>query len=448
MATPEFVARSLASAFVCGRWDVDQLVDRGADALGKRWRWLRPLTRRLLLAFGEDRRPSGRAVLKFLQQDEAFHRACRDHDVQLGGLQRRRPEMAPWAGTPASWAVPPLTTLGELADWLGLQPAELDWFADRRSWERTVPLGPLRHYCYYWRAKRVAGSARLIEAPKWRLKTIQRRVLHGILDRIPPHAAAHGFQQGRSIRSFVAPHVGRTLVLKLDLKDFFPSFSRARVVAIFRTAGYPDDVAQVLAALCTNCVPDEVWLSFPQYGDIRDRWRHESLYRRPHLPQGAPTSPALANLGSFRLDCRLAGLAHTMGGQYTRYADDLLFSGDEPFARAVRRFRTTAAAIIAEEGFAVNGHKTRIMRQAVRQQAAGIVLNRHANVPREEFDRLKAILHNCITHGSASQNRDDRLDFRAHLQGRVAFVESVNAARGARLRALFERIAWVSTSCD
>jgi hypothetical protein len=442
MTMHEHAAQHLASAFVCGRWQIEELVDRGADAFGKRWRWLRPLAQRLVLALGETRRPSRRRVLEFLRQDSGFRRACREYELRPSGLQRRRPEMSPAAGPPAAWDVPPLVTVGELADWLELRPEELDWFADRRQLERSLPPGPLRHYRYYWLSKRLGGSARLVEAPKRRLKAIQRRILHEILDPIPPHAAVHGFCAGRSIASFVAPHAGRPVVLKADLKDFFPSISKPRIVAVFRTAGYPEDVAQTLASLCTNVVPDDVWDRFPQYGGVCDRWRHEELYRRLHLPQGAPTSPALANLCSYRLDCRLAGLARAVDGQYTRYADDLLFSGPDALARSIRRFHATACVIVSEEGFHVNGRKTRIMHQGVRQSAAGLVFNQHANVARDEYDLLKATLHNCVRQGPASQNRDARPDFRAHLEGRVGFVESVNPARGARLRSLFDRIEW------
>lgn len=442
MTTHVHAAQHLASALVCGRWEINELVERGGDALGKRWRWLRPLAQRLVLALGENRRPSRCRVLKFLRQDSGFRRACRKHDLRPSGLQRRRPQMAPAMGQPGTWDLPPLVTVGELADWLELRAEELDWFADRRQLERSLPPGPLRHYRYYWLSKRLGGSARLVEAPKPRLKAIQRRILHQILDGIPPHAAAHGFRQSRSIRSFVAPHAGRPVVLKADLKDFFPSISKPRVAAVFRTAGYPEDVAQVLASLCTNVVPDDVWEGFPQYGGVSDRWRHEELYRQPHLPQGAPTSPALANLCSYRLDCRLDGLARSLGGQYTRYADDMLFSTPQMPVRAVHRFHATVCAIVSDEGFQVNGRKTRVMCQGVRQSAAGLVLNQHANVARDEYDRLKATLHNCVRHGPGSQNRDGRPDFRAHLEGRVEFVESVNPTRGQRLRAVFERIEW------
>src|SRR6185437_9583766 len=129
-----------------------------------------------------------------------------------------------------------------------------------------------------------------------------------------------------------------------------------------------------------------------------------ALYARPHLPQGAPTSPALANLCLYRADCRLAGLAKSAEAEYTRYADDLAFSGGDAFERCVERFSTHVAAILFEEGFSVHHRKTRIMRQGVRQHLAGLVSNRCMNVARSDFDRLKATLTNCVRLGPASQN--------------------------------------------
>ena len=117
---------------------------------------------------------------------------------------------------------------------------------------------------------------------------------------------------------------------------------------------------------------------------------------------------------------------------YTRYADDLAFSGGDGFERAAERFSLHAAAILGEEGFSVNHRKTRIMRSGVRQHLAGLVTNQHPNVRRSDFDRLKAILTNCVRLGPESQNRDGHPRFRMHLEGRVAFVESINPAKGRR----------------
>jgi hypothetical protein len=166
------------------------------------------------------------------------------------------------------------------------------------------------------------------------------------------------------------------------------------------------------------------------------------LYSRPHLPQGAPTSPALATLCFYRTDCRLTGLAISAGAEYTRYADDIAFSGGELFERRVERFSTHVAAILFDEGFAVHHRKTRIMRQGVRQHLAGLVANQRVNVIRSDFDRLKAILTNCVRLGPVSQNREAHPNFRSHLEGRVGFVEMINPAKGKRLRAILERIGW------
>ncbi len=108
----------------------------------------------------------------------------------------------------------------------------------------------------------------------------------------------------------------------------------------------------------------------------------------------------------------------------------------------IKRFSTHVAAILLEEGFNVNHHKTRIMRQGVRQRLAGLVANARINVTRTDFDRLKATLHNCVRLGAQTQNRMAHPRFRAHLDGRIGWVESVNPAKGQRLRAIFDRIAW------
>jgi len=142
------------------------------------------------------------------------------------------------------------------------------------------------------------------------------------------------------------------------------------------------------------------------------------------------------------VDCRLAGLAKSVGAEYTRYADDLAFSGGEGLDKSPVRFSIHVAAILHEEGFLVNHRKTRVMRQGVRQHLAGLVANQRLNVMRLDFDLLKATLANCVRQGPTSQNREEHPHFRAHLEGRVTFVEMVNPGRGKRLRDLYERIVW------
>jgi RNA-directed DNA polymerase len=135
-------------------------------------------------------------------------------------------------------------------------------------------------------------------------------------------------------------------------------------------------------------------------------------------------------------------LAEAAGGIYTRYADDLVFSGGADFARSVKRFYIKVCAIALEEGFEVNTRKTRIMRRSVSQRAAGLVLNEKVNIRRGEFDRLKAILTNCVRTGPTEQNWREVADFYSHLAGRIAHVAMISSGKGEKLRGIFERIEW------
>jgi RNA-directed DNA polymerase len=436
MRDRETVAHLLASSFVDVRWNEASLIERATHVAGKPLRWIDPFVGRLVARFPGPRRPRCRDVTTFLLEDESYKLFCRR---KLDFSSRPTPEMQPaW---PEAANAPSLCDVRQLADWLGIGIAELDWFADLRCFAGNNTPDKLRHYRYRVLAKRF-GAARLIELPKPRLKELQRHILRELLDVIAPHDAAHGFRKGRSIATFVAPHLGRAVVARMDLCDFFPSITRARVAALYRTIGYPEQVAEVLAGLCTCITPSAVWdkndppLFAQQINGPR------SLYGGAHLPQGAPTSPAIANLCAFRLDCRLLGLARSAGANYTRYADDLAFSGNRDFARGAKRFLVHAAATAAEEGFRVHHRKTRLMREGVRQHLAGVVVNRRLNIRRADFDRLKAILVNCCRYGPADQNRQSHPDFRAHLRGRIAFVEQLHPARGKRLLKLFEEISW------
>ena len=267
------------------------------------------------------------------------------------------------------------------------------------------------------------------------LKAAQARILTEILDKVPAHPAAHGFVRGRSIVTNARPHVGQSVVIKLDLRNFYPNVTYSRVVAIFRSLGYCREAAIWLARLTTSAIP---WnMSAPDADE-----QTKTLYGRRHLPQGAPTSPALANLSAFGLDVRLAGLLKTFGGKYTRYADDLTLSGPDDFRYALRCVIPLAEQIVRSERFSLNHRKRRVVRRGRRQVVTGVVVNQKTNIRRDEFDRLKAILHNCVKLGPSTQNREAHENFAAHLRGRIAFVKQLNPTRGEQLLRLFERIDW------
>jgi len=429
----------IANAFVQGERLVEDTVNRLTNVLGRRWRFLTPLVERYFRAFPNPR-PRRREVLRFLREDRVFRRAWRKRLSKIHvdqWLSSPPPPQSP-AGR---WDLPPIQTAGDLAAWLGVTPDELDWYADLKGITGKSANPKLAHYHRRIFVKR-SGGIRLVEAPKRRLREIQRAILRSMLDRIPPHPAAYGFVKGRSIHTFIAPHINQHVVLKMDLRDFFPSLVCARIQSFFRMAAYPETVADLLGGLCTTSVSKRFWNNPPLDANPEEIERSRLLYSRRHLPQGAPTSPALSNICAYRLDSRLSGLAQSADGQYTRYADDLAFSGGSGFARSAERFAMHVAAILEEEGFAAHHRKTRIMRPGVRQHLTGITVNRRANIPRRDFDRLKATLTNCARHGPSAQNREGHPSFRQHLEGRVAFVESVNPEKAGLLRKILSRIDW------
>jgi len=332
------------------------------------------------------------------------------------------------------FGLPVLRTPEDLAQWLGVPLGRVAWLTGRFFENERPQSESEAHYHFHWVKKKTAGY-RLIEAPKVLLKSVQTQILRGILDKVPAHPAAHGFVKQRSIRSNAAPHVGSAWVLKLDLTNFYPSVHFSRVVAIFRSLGYSREVAIWLGRLTTSATPSN--LTAP---DRRENtvWP----YRLRHLPQGAPTSPAIANLSAFSLDVRLNGMAAKYNARYTRYADDLTLSGKGKSVPALREIIPFAEWIVRNERFHLNTDKRRVLRTHQRQTVTGIVVNEKLALSRAEFDQLKAILTNCIRLGAASQNRDDHADFASHLRGRIGHFLSVNRERGEKLRVLFQKIKW------
>jgi hypothetical protein len=330
--------------------------------------------------------------------------------------------------------LPRLETPAQVAEWLEIPLGRLAWLSGRFFENHKPQSEKTAHYHFRWIKKR-SGGHRLIEAPKPDLKRVQEKILREILDKADAHPRAFGFIAGRSAILNAAEHKAPYVVLKFDLENFYPTVRYSRVVAIFRTMGFSRAAAIWLARLTTSAVPSS--MNFPG-GDPYGL----NPYLSRHLPQGAPTSPALANMSAYGLDVRLTGLARAFGATYTRYADDLTFSGTHKFAGALTDFIPLTESIIRNERFFLNKSKRRILRRAGRQTVTGVVVNQHLNVAREEFDRLKATLFNCVKNGPSTQNRKNHPQFAAHLLGRIAHIRSINPARAAKLQALYLRINW------
>jgi len=438
-AREKIIARNLAVALLAGVWSRDAMLRRVETALGKTTRKSQKrLVEEICSRINGATPPSLATLRGIVATAPSFERAAGPLLKNSAPLRMnvRPPRFAPIQPI-AGLTLPQLATPGDIAYWLELPIEQLDWFTDERRLQGSTGIQDLQHYTYAFRAK-AHGPPRLIEAPKPRLKTMQRRILGSILDQVPPHDAAHGFIQGRSCRSGAELHVGADVVVCLDIADFFLTTPLGRVHALFRNLGFPYAAARVMTRLCSTVAPESVFDRLPaEHRHPRGALR---AYCEPHLPQGAPTSPALANLVAWRLDVRLTGLARTYGARYTRYADDLTFSGDAALGAKANSLIEAAGVVVEDEGYTVNDRKTKIMTPSCRQQVTGIVVNTHLNVARDSFDVLKAILHNCIRNGLDAENRSGRPDFRAHLEGRVGWVESINPSRGGKLRAMLNKI--------
>ncbi len=441
------IARAIADAFVAGEWEPLAMSSRAVCALSASapGSWLVRLATRIRARLSEP--PVRIAVLTAaIQRDLGFQRSLTKLTLRVVAPSTTPARMRLPIRASLAVGQPSLDTLFDLASWLCLTPGELDWFAGVHGGERRAGPSALRHYRFHT-ALKPSGRARLLEAPRPRLRELQRQILREILDRVPVSPHAHGFARGRSALTCAQAHANQAIVLRLDLADFFNSIPGGRVFAIFSALGYPEAVARALTGLSTLTTPPDILDGLPRSGDpgaLAERRRQVVMLRQRHLPQGAPTSPALANLVAFRLDRRLGGLAAAVDANYTRYADDLFFSGDDRLARTADRFLRSAATIVREEGFTLRPSKTLIMRASAQQRVTGLVVNRNPNVARRTFDELKAVLHNAIRTGATAQNRAGHPDFQAHLRGRIAWIEQVAPARGARLLALYQKIDWSS----
>jgi RNA-directed DNA polymerase len=442
------VAHGFAGAFLAGEWELAAMTSRGQRSVGQRRVWVRDLAATALRKYPDPPRDRPRELATFLATGppllEAFGKARQGHEPPPCV---RRWFLSETAMAEPPWPVAPLDTVGDIQALLGVTARTLRWFADAKGLERRTPETRLLHYRYRWSAK-TSGGVRLIEEPKAVLKQFQRVVLREIVSHIPPHPDVHGFRPGRSARTYAAGHTGRAVIIHLDLEDFFGSVTAGRVYGIYRRCGYPEPVAHLLTALATNSVPHQVWAGAPlPAAELRGaHYRLGQHLRHPHLPQGAPTSPALANLATYRLDRRLSGLAVKTELTYSRYADDLALSstthhGSDQVGKIIK----LVTRIAAEEGFRVNARKTSVRRSSQRQRLAGVIINDHPNLDRREFDLLKATLTNAARYGPDSQNHQNHPHFRDHLLGRVAWARHLNPQRGQRLSTLLEQIDWPQT---
>lgn len=308
--------------------------------------------------------------------------------------------------------VPVLYSPEDLAFQLGISMQQLNWLAYARTGRYTK-----------LEIAKASGKTRVIHAPASKLKTVQRWIAERILLKSRPHKYATAFFPGSSLSANASPHVSRQIVVRMDLKDFFPSIPFKQVRRVFASFGYTHQVSHLLANLCC----------------------HEG-----RLVQGAPSSPALSNLVAKRMDLRITGIKRSLMAKkpddgrlkfyYSRYADDLIFSSDHEEVLGILPF---IRQIVREEGFEVNEGKTRIMRSGRQQQVTGLVVNQRINVPAHQYRLVRTVLHDIHSRGieaamerwqaTQGQNMESAFHFRQVLLGKIAFIRSVNPDKASKL---------------
>lgn len=252
--------------------------------------------------------------------------------------------------------------------------------------------------------KRKNGQFRKLSVPSMALKNMQRWILDSILYKISVNENATGFVPSRSIVTNAYNHLAKKYILKLDIKDFFPSIGFGKVLDVFQKLGFPKEISSALANIC--------------------------IYK-DELPQGAPTSPYLANIICKQMDSRIGSLCKKYELNYTRYADDITISGD----RRLFWIEKQIEKIVDSCHFKLNKEKTVRLKPGDRKRITGIIVNEKISVPKNIKRTLRQNIYYIEKHGLESHL--DRIQFTGppnqyirHLYGMASFIQMVEIERG------------------
>lgn len=288
---------------------------------------------------------------------------------------------------------------------------------------------------------------RTICVPNPALMRTQRWIAQNILSQLDPHSASHAYAPGRDIVGAARRHAGCRWLVKIDVRHFFESITEPSVYCVFRELGYGTLVAFEMGRLCTRLHSNQ----YPFWpGSIEEC---QVPYRRGpsgHLPQGAPSSPMLANLVVRELDDRLDTLAWELGWVYTRYADDIAFSTTEHSPRG----RAMALATLAERellaiGLTANRQKTTIVPPGARKVLLGLLVDRAPPRLTRAFrnnieTHLYALTHSRLGPSAHRKARgfESTIGMKRHIEGLIAFAHQVDPGYARRLYAQFNCIDW------
>lgn len=350
--------------------------------------------------------------------------------------------------TAVSERLPPIFTLAHLAHYTGARYATLRAIVSRRIDD------PYRVFRIRKRSLEVARPRfRIICVPAPTLLSVQRWINESVLKNAMPHGASTAFAEGCSIRKAAERHCYSRWLIKLDVANFFESISELRVYRVFTGLGYQPLVSFELARLCTR-------QGSPTPRMRRVQWRVRQgnsvigaykTTRLGHLPQGAPTSPMLANLAMREFDARMTQLAAERGMEYSRYADDMTLStNSHDFTRDLAtKVIGDTFSLMGEFGFSPNKAKTRVSPPGSRKVVLGLLVD--GPIPRlsRKFrhhlrQHLHYLLHPKIGPAQHAKNRGFAAiaAMRDHIWGLIAFALDIDAEFGHECANLFNRVTW------
>lgn len=303
--------------------------------------------------------------------------------------------------------VPVIYNLRHIRKLFGISKKEQDKFFghDRNSLYKT----------FYIPKK--SGSYRKIEAPTEKLEFIQSWIKNEIVDKFIISDCAKGFKKGTSIVDNALPHCNKRVILNIDIKDFFPSIKYDRIFRMFNYIGYTNEVCHLLTKLCTN--------------------NHNVL------PQGSPASPSISNLVNLKLDKRLSKLSEHIGASYTRYADDITFSGD----KSLLHYKDVIVKIINDEHYEINPKKFRVSYNNQRQEVTGLIVNNGVTPNKRIISELNNAIYYISKFGLQNHLDHEKIfqsAYKEHLYGLAYFVNMVDEVKGKYYLNKLDNLNWRS----
>lgn len=377
------------------------------------------------------------------------------HRYRLEARQRQLPESVVQAAIAQSEkllaadpSLPSILSLKHLAVRCGVPYSDLREFVSRRTIDGNEPSMPYDNFSI----RKRSGGRRFIHVPNRQLMTVQRWINGHILQEVKPHRASHAFSRKSSIKKCAQVHCGSAWLVKLDIADFFESVSEIQVFRAFKSIGYSPLVAFELARICTIKTPTQSPRQHFKQWLVRKANQKIYAYNDKYLgylPQGAPTSPLLANIVMRQCDKEITEIAARFGMKYTRYSDDLTFSsGDPKLGRdTCRKVIFEAYAVLSRAGYRPNARKSTIVPPSARKLVLGLTIDgAEPGLTKQFKDRLRQHMYFLEKLGPVDHAFNRKFDsvwgMKAHVKGLIDFAKMIEPDYGASCKEKFNKIDW------